>query len=492
MKLHYFSASQVSMNVSGKFYTAIAVLCFIVLLYIHYILIFNTYELKNKQYNLEEKVILNEAYGGSIPNDKVYPGGQRVLDKYINQNIRRFELLHKTRPTAFDQLARRVCDSVFAELRAKSVMDSLFREIIKKYNLSKELRYLLTIEKLSVTFDGNNYHTLYPFSKGAPNNPYKYTSAEGVIIDGSLAAPDKQNEVSTVSVTTPEAYSYQITFSLFADYDNRTMKIIRDMSPTFLLSLSSILFVVGIYFFTYRNWQRQKKLSEMKTDFLNSITHEFNTPLSTILVANKSLQNPEIIENRDNVYNLAEVIQRQATRLQALINLALDITAMPSRNLQKEIYDFNSLISEIIEDYKIKCQNKVQISFNKEIARENVLLDRFLFTTTLYNLFDNAVKYNRAQNKQIQIETKYEGDFVVLSIEDNGIGIPTMIKNQVFDKFYRGKNEIGAGGLGLGLFYVRQSIDAHGWSIKINSEHENGSKFSIFIPRMREIKPNEV
>lgn len=480
------------MNVSGKFYTAIALLCFIVLLYLHYILIFTTYELKNKQYNLEEKSILNEAYGGSILNDKVYPGGQRILDKYINQNSRRFESLSRLGNSDFNILAERVCDSIFSEMREKSVMDSLFAQIIRKHNLNRELKYLLTIEKLSITFDGTTYHTLYPFTNRSPNSPYRFASSEGVIIDGSLGVPDSQNEVSTVSVTTPEAYSYQITFSLFADYDNRTMKIIRDMSPTFLLSLSSILFVIGIYFFTYRNWQRQKKLSEMKTDFLNSITHEFNTPLSTILVANKSLQNPEIIENRDNVYNLAEVIQRQANRLQSLINLALDITTMPTRNREKEVYDINTLVSEIIEDYKIKCQNKVQIHFFREISNSKVLLDRFLFTTMLYNLFDNAVKYNKSQIKEIEIKTESQSDFIVLSIKDNGIGIPSLIKSQIFDKFYRGKNEIGASGLGLGLFYVRQAVDAHGWSIKIDSEHGIGSNFSIFIPAMRELKPNEV
>src|SRR5690606_31566663 len=123
---------------------------------------------------------------------------------------------------------------------------------------------------------------------------------------------------------------------------------------TFVLALFAIGCVVSIYYVTYRNWLRQKKLAEMKSDFVNSITHEFNTPLSTIIVANKNMQNENILANAENIKPLTKIIERQSFRLQKLFDQVMDITTMDDSTLQKEPYELNQLLNEIITDYNVK------------------------------------------------------------------------------------------------------------------------------------------
>ncbi|WP_207423275.1 sensor histidine kinase [Desertivirga brevis] len=471
------------MKLPIKPYTAIALLCLTILLDLQYHLIFNTYELKNREYNFQEGNLLSEAYARKIRNDKIYPGGQLVIDTFINRNLPTLRQLQRQRkPQEFIRKGKLISDSIFRELRLRCNMDSVFNLMIKEENLSQNLDYLLTVEGLAVTFDGKTYHNLLITSEATQSHDTPFNSIYGVIIGGGLKTPNQSNRICYYTVSTPDPNTYQISFSLFADRKNRTLGVMKEMMPTFLLSLSSILLIIGIFYFTYRNWQKQKKLAEMKSDFLNSITHEFNTPLSTIMVANKSLGNPEITADSNNVRSLTEVIDRQTKRLHALINLALDITSMPKGDIEKEGYWLNTLLIELIEDYRIKSQGNAVVTFSASIPDKKVILNKFLFTTMLFNLFDNATKYNQSPIKTICIKTLETERGLCLAIKDNGIGIPTEIRMRIFEKFYRGKNQLGAFGLGLGLFYVQKNIEAHRWTLKISSEDGQGSEFLIFIP----------
>lgn len=220
----------------------------------------------------------------------------------------------------------------------------------------------------------------------------------------------------------------------------------------------------------------------MKSDFLNSITHEFNTPISTILVANKSLQNREISNNVVNIDSLTEVIKRQTQRLQTLINQALDISKMNKETMETESHDLNFLLEQIIGDYKLKIPQDAHIQFSPFKAPCQITLNKFHFTTMLYNIFDNAIKYNIGQHKQIFVQTILSEGNVIIEIKDNGIGMSEELTKFIFDKFYRGKNELRTPGLGLGLYYVKQALEAHNWKLFLESELSKGSKFCVFIP----------
>ncbi len=463
----------------------VAIVSLLILSSVQFFLLYNTYELKNDHYYLAELGAINTDYSAAIRNDKVMPGGQKILDEFINKSMSRLELLHGEDTAAFSLLKQKVCDSAFRELRKANNIDSLLRNIIKKHNIDRRLEYALLIESIDIAFESNKYIGFYNKRERYAHIDPAIQTSSGIRIGGTLQDITSRNTASFFSVTSLMDHSYGISFSLHVDILNRRLTVLRLMMPTFLLSLLSIASVVLLFFITFRNWLRQKKLSEMKSDFINSITHEFHTPLAAIIVANKTMQNEKIISNKDSIRPLTEVVQRQSERLRALISQVLEITTMNKIPLKKEEHSVHGLLEEILLDYRLKLSG-ANASFNlhKHAVRDSTLLDKFWFTTIFLNIFDNAIKYNNRDSKEITVTTAEDRKGLSITIRDNGIGMPPEIRKHAFEKFYRDmKNNNGqVKGLGLGLFYVKQAVDAHGWKIDVHSLEGEGSTFIISIP----------
>jgi two-component system phosphate regulon sensor histidine kinase PhoR len=467
-------------------YKIIAIVSLLILSSVQFFLLYNTYELKNDHYYLTEKNLINTEYLNSIRNDKVFPGGVAILDGFIERNIQELERLNRDSPAAFAVYRQRLCDSAFRALKAANDIDSLLAVIIKRHHLVENLRYGLFIRTLDVAFQRDKYVSLFgskdyndfadPFLKMSP--------VYGVRIGGTLRDLYPQSLVTNLTVSSDTDYSYRITFDLFVDTTNRRLTIIRLMLPTFALSLFSILSVVLLFFSTFRSWLKQKKLSEMKSDFINSITHEFHTPLTAIIVANRAMQNDKITLNKENVMPLTEVIQRQAARLKALIGEVLDLTTMNRISLKQEEYSVHQLLEELVSDYRFRVAGaNVEFVLQKGAVRDIVLVDQFWFATIFLNIFDNAVKYNNNEYKEVVINTLSDRKGLYITVSDNGVGMSAEIRKHVFEKFYRNARQVnGIKGLGLGLFYVKQAIDAHEWKIELDSKEGEGSSFIIIIP----------
>lgn len=469
---------------SVKIYKVIAFVSLAILLFVQFRLISYTFELKNNQYNFAEKSIINEAYMQRIRNDKLFPGAQKIMDGYIYRNMSSLEYLYKNDSLAFETKRKLVCDSLFQELYASSNMDSVFAQIIHDNKLENNLQYSLLIEKLSITFDAIKYIPLFSMADlPLYSSSHHVVTNRGMVIDGTLQDLNNQNLIADLNVSTAVPRSYHISFALHADINNRSWSIFQSMLPTFILSFFSIVFVIGIYYITYRNWLKQKKIAEMRSDFLNSIRHEFNTPITTILVANKSMQNEEIITDKNNVRSLIEVVDRQAQRLKVLVSQVLDITQLNKDQLDKCDLDVQALLKEIIHDYLIRTNDEVIIHSNYDGLQNPVFIqaNRFLITTMLNNILDNALKYNVSDSKAIMLTIHTTKNGVSLCIEDNGIGMSKKMTAHIFEKFYRGKNTINKSGLGLGLYYVKQVLDAHEWKLTLRSNEGRGSKFCIYI-----------
>ncbi|MBS1663773.1 MAG: HAMP domain-containing histidine kinase [Bacteroidetes bacterium] len=453
-------------------HNVIAIASLLVLSYVQFFLLYNTYELKNDHYYLAEKRTITNEYLDAIKNDKVMPGGARILDKYITENMVPLETAYKRNRTAFNQLGQRVCDSAFLDLRAANNMDSLLAAIIKRNRLDTKIRYATTIEFVEVAFEHDRYIPLY-------------RTTEGARIGGTLESLHPNNLAQNIIVSSPTDYSYRISFSLHVDTYDRRSTILKLMMPTFLLSVLSVAGVVLLYFITFRNWLRQKKLSEMKSDFINSITHEFHTPLSAIIVANRTMQNEKILASRENLLPLTEVVQRQADRLKTLISHTLRITTMNKLSLNKEVYSVHHLLDELLLDYRLKATDSdVTLKLDKKALKDDVLLDPFWFTTIILNIFDNAVKYNQREHKEIVVTSFSDRKALHIAIEDNGIGMTKEVQKHIFEKFYRDMNgsRNGIKGLGLGLYYVKQAVDSHRWKIDIRSVEGEGSVFTVSMP----------
>lgn len=463
----------------------IAILSFLILSSVQFFLLYNTYELKNEHYYLSELNIIKTEYFKSIRNDKVMPGGAQILDRYISLNMIRLEDKYLHDPRGFSILSQKVCDSAFRELKQVNNMDSLLNTIIRKYNLYRDLEYAILINSIEVSFQRDKFVPLYTEKEHYDLIDPTLQTKDGIHLGGTLQGIYASNLAGNVTVNSSVDYSYGTTWALHVDIRNRKMTILKLMMPTFLLSLLSVLSVVLLFFITFRNWIKQKKLSEMKSDFINSITHEFHTPLAAIIVANKTMQNEKIIASKESLKPLTEVVQRQADRLKILISQVLEITTMNKISLQKEDYSVHHLLEEILLDYRLKLAGaNVNLMLHKGAIRDMALLDHFWFTTILLNIFDNAIKYNNKNFKEITVTTVNDKKGINITISDNGIGMAEEIQKHIFDKFYRSMSNSNGQvkGLGLGLFYVKQAIDAHNWKIDIESVEGEGSTFIISIP----------
>lgn len=463
----------------------IAIASFAILAVVQYFLVYNTFELKNDQFFLAEARQIKQDYSNAIRNDKVFPGGQAIIDSFLNRNIYELERLYHSNPRRFEILSASVIDSIGNQLRAESNLDSLMNAIIKINDLDSDLIWLSSIDHISVTFNGVQYVTLYDKSKA-----YKSISNaikdKGIIIGGTLQQTVSSNLVSNITISTPTAYSNRIGFSLYTDTPHRTRAIIGRMLPTFLLSLFSIISLGTIFYITFRNWSKQKKLAEMKSDFVNSINHEFQTPLSAIIVANKTLEKDQVKSDKEMVASLTGVIGRQAERLNSLFRQVMDITMMNESTMQKEPVVIEDLLKEVVDDYMIQADNRqIEILFEETGGQHEVWLDRFWVTTMIMNIIENGIKYNTSTLKRINIFIRKEDKKLIVHIADNGVGIPAEEFKNIFDKFYRTTKSIenkAVKGLGLGLYYTKQCIAAHRWQLKVDTVEKAGTDFNIIIP----------
>lgn len=465
-----------------RLYKSVVLISFLILLFVELRLTYNTYVLRDRDYRIKDKTLINDEYGRSIPDDKLYKGGGKIIDSILSRNMPGLNTAYERNDKDFKALAARVSDTLFLHLKAQSSMDSIFKSIVKRNGLDPKLQYLLTFESIEIVFNKNK-ENVFLFNRKS-NNETLLPSANpfGVIIDGTLTFPDLQNRVTHLSVSGALMYDYRITFNLFVDSPGRPLKVAKEMLPTFLLVALCIAIIVAINYYTYINWMRQKKEAEVKSDFLNSIKHEFNTPVTTILVASKSLHEDAVLNDRNRVKELVNIVERQALRLHSHINQMLEISEINNEiNLEKT--DLNYSVLAIVNDFKIKVPEPHSLAFDPHHNEILLMIDPFMFTTMLQNMLDNSLIHNLSTIKKTAVFISEESDDFVLHIKDNGKGIEAASISKVFDKFFREERDKNVPGLGLGLYYVKQSVDLHRWRIDIKSEIGTGTEFLVYIPK---------
>ena len=236
---------------------------------------------------------------------------------------------------------------------------------------------------------------------------------------------------------------------------------------------------------TYRNLMEEKRLSNLKTDFINNMTHELKTPLSTITVAGKTLEMAQIRTNEDKILETAKLIGKQSVHLNQLINMILEISMWERTQFQldKKKVEIEEIMNDIVESFKSGCGNCASINQKYNFNGAKVDLDIVYFTTLINNLLSNAVKYSD-KDPVIEIEGFTENNNVCIKVADNGIGISKTDQKHIFDKFYRAStgNIHKYKGLGLGLYYVKKIAEAHGGDVTVSSKPGKGSIFTVTIP----------
>jgi two-component system phosphate regulon sensor histidine kinase PhoR len=252
------------------------------------------------------------------------------------------------------------------------------------------------------------------------------------------------------------------------------------------------LIIISAFYFTVRTLLMQKKLSEIKNDFINNMTHEFKTPLATISLAVDAMRNEKVVHDREKSAYFSGIIKEENRRMNKQVETILQAALIDRQELQLNLQPLhvNEVIRRVMDNFKLQLEDIhakmiLQLQDGYDIAEA----DEVHFTNLISNLIDNAIKYSR-DKLVIRIQTHRNGKYMAVRIEDNGIGMSKETQRRIFEKFYRAHtgNVHNVKGFGLGLSYVKSVVDAHHGRIKVESTIGKGTSFILEIPLVREEK----
>lgn len=316
----------------------------------------------------------------------------------------------------------------------------------------------------------------------------------GIIQGDSLRFPKPVSDSVRVANSVFRAGLYpndifQKDIKLVVSFPGRDSFIYRSLNwlliASFLFSLIILLtFALSIFYIL-----RQKKLSEMKSDFINNMTHEFKTPIATISVATDSITNQKVVGDPERIKYFAGMIKKENTRMNRQVEDILTIARLDKQDFEFnwETIDVHELIRDAVQGIKLQIEKRGgTIHLNLNAINSMVVTDQNHCTNVIYNLMDNANKYS-AEKPEITISTTSQQNGVVVSVKDSGIGMSKAVQAKIFEKFYRqtSGNIHNVKGFGLGLSYVKAILEANRGTISVSSEPGKGSKFDIFLPFVR-------
>jgi signal transduction histidine kinase len=261
--------------------------------------------------------------------------------------------------------------------------------------------------------------------------------------------------------------------------------VLRASSASLAMSIFTLLVVVTLFYITYRNLMEERRLSNLKTDFINNMTHELKTPLATITVAGRTLEMEKIRSDDAKVLETAKMIGKQSVHLNQLINMILEISMWERTEFQldKKRVKIEEIMNDIVSSFKMGPGSSAALSQKYNLSGIEADIDIVYFNTMIINLLSNAVKYSD-KDPVINVEGFTSDGNICISVADNGIGISKTDQKRIFDKFYRASsgNIHKYKGLGLGLYYVKKIAEAHGGDVSVNSKPGKGSIFTVTLP----------
>lgn len=275
-------------------------------------------------------------------------------------------------------------------------------------------------------------------------------------------------------------------YQLYVTFPEKKNYILASISKIFTLSVFFIIIIILAFVSALYQLLKQKQISEIKTDFINNMTHEFKTPIATINLALDAIKNPKVIGDQEKVLRYVKMIREENKRMNAQVENVLRISKLEKNQLDvsKEKVDVHDLIAKAVTHVDLLVKDKGgYIKMNLNAQSTEILGDHFHFTNVIVNILDNAIKYSEGAPK-IEITTKNTSKVIVIKIKDQGIGMTKSVQKNVFKKFYREeRGDIhNVKGHGLGLAYVKKIVDIHQGEVYVESEKGIGSTFTIKLP----------
>jgi two-component system sensor histidine kinase VicK len=449
----------------------------IILISVQIFLIRSVWKQKDEMFDLRYKTLSQEAVAkySKFNNNTGFDTASYLINKYAEEvmskeanNIRNDQDLLSRKKRAFDDVNK----ILMLEQDLSEILSSHF----ESQGFEKDFNFRIVINYLQfIDFDTKLDIFISPALQKA-----KVTKMKTV----KLPLPTIKSRILVNSFNIEDNY-FRLYFDYYIDFKDKQQTVLKETSASLAMSGLSIIVVVILFMFTYRNLMEEKRLSNLKTDFINNMTHELKTPLSTITVAGKTLEMEQIRNNEAKILETAKLIGKQSIHLNQLINLILEISMWERTQFQldKKHIEVDDLMNDIVESFRSGCSNCAKITQKYDLEGIKSDLDVVYFTTMINNLLSNAVKYSDKE-PVINVEGSRDNEHIYIKVSDNGIGISKTDQKHIFDKFYRVStgNIHKVKGLGLGLYYVKRIAESHGGDVNVESKPGKGSIFTITLP----------
>lgn len=275
-------------------------------------------------------------------------------------------------------------------------------------------------------------------------------------------------------------------FNLVVRFPDKLKFVLVDMSLWLVFSILFLLIVLFSFIYITSMMIRQKKLSEIKNDFINNMTHELKTPIATISMASEVLLNSDTNSCQERVKKYSTIIYEENLRLRNQVERVLQMAIMDKGELKLTINETNmhQLIKDTTTNLCLEhCEKPVSLKFQLDAEKYIMYVDILHMRNIISNLVDNAYKYSN-EEPEITISTINQNNHFIISVQDNGIGMSSETQKHIFDKFYRlpTGNIHDVKGFGIGLYYVKSMVEMHGGTISVKSELNKGSIFFVYLP----------
>jgi len=375
-------------------------------------------------------------------------------------------------------------DEITRFLEQRSKLNQAYQKLFNSFRGTDDLTFFTSHRQMidSLVADAlkeRKIKTAYEFGVYKPLK-------NAMIIQRTGKYPNQLLRRSFVYDLAPLGTDSQFPLKFLIFFPNEKLFIVSTLYRLLFVSFALFLIIIGSFYFSIHIINKQKKLSEMKSDLINNMTHEFKTPISTISLACEALKDKDVKKSSEIYNSYIGVIDEENKRLGTMAEHILRSATIEKGRLKlnREHLDIHELVENSVNSKQINAQNKggkIELSLNAE--NPVVFGDRVHLTNVMVNLLDNALKYN-LKEPLIEVRTKNLQNGVLISVQDNGIGISKANQKKIFDKLYRVHtgNRHDFKGFGLGLSYVKAIVEQHTGRITIESEPNKGSVFHIYLP----------
>jgi len=381
---------------------------------------------------------------------------QQEMERLIQENQQRLQAKSQMINNLFQELFTR--DKGITGRITRMQLDTVLKRELSTRGIGIEADYVVL----------DNQRKQLVISNAADQEQAEHILESGFKVN--LFPNDLFNRSNFLVVTFPQQQKY-----LFG-------KVILPLGSSILL----IVIIVLSFGYALITILSQKKLSEIKNDFINNMTHEFKTPISTVSLATQALQDPEITANPKIQARYLQIIREENNRLGMQVEKVLQISRLDQQDfeLKMEAVSVHDTVDKVVSSLSLQVEQKEGAVIQKLGAlQDTVFADELHLHNILYNLVDNAIKYS-PDHPEITVKTMNATKGIVINVSDQGVGIAKESIGKIFDKFYRipTGNLHNVKGFGLGLAYVKTLVEAHGGKIKVSSEPGKGSNFELYLP----------